>query len=723
MPSGPPEAVRLAQRVTRWLAVAGFLALTLVTIVWLSLDRHPPEWDHANHLERAVRCAQGIRGGDWDAMLGHSPFYPPLVLCAAGLVYLAAPTDVAAGAVVMLVALALGMFATYLLARPIVGEAGAAVAALLYGTAPYVVFSTLRMQLDLPLAAMVALALVVIREADGLRHTGWAFLTGAVLGLGMLTKPPFGVYVGPALIWLLRGMRSWRGAANGLLALGVGAVVALPWYGPRLFGLPSQVAWRTVSADETSHLDPRTWSALLQYPGWLPSQFGVAATAVLCIGLVATMYQRRWWLVGSLVGPFLVFEGLRNKNLRYTLPLLPLAAVVAAIGWRVLPRGVRVAATAVLGVVAVLQVGATAFDRPRAAHVPGLGVPLGISSPPLRGDWRHREILALIVRDSGGRPATVSVVPNHPFFSLSNFSYYALRDGLALELSRGWGDETPLGIEYVILKTGDVGPSWTEAKIRRATASVEAPAGLGRVFPVIGRFALPDGTEAIVRVRRLTAVPGASAADVAEAAERAFWRWIADYARDLEAPSIRLRYDDGAREGRITRVQLTAARATIAEFLRPRAARLRIRDVGVVVEDVVINPYRALAEARLELLDASVFRLEHATITAGDLASFLAELPKLRTQVTLEAGALAVVVRQFGPDVTGRVRVVPAPGDLPVAFVPEDVRVGRVALPDALVDWVTRQFDPTGRIARRLAMPVKIGRVTVEPAGVTISVE
>jgi hypothetical protein len=80
-------------------------------------------------------------------------------------------------------------------------------------------------------------------------------------------------------------------------------------------------------------------------------------------------------------------------------------------------------------------------------------------------------------------------------------------------------------------------------------------------------------------------------------------------------------------------------------------------------------------------------------------------------------------VRQFGPDVTGRVRVVRAPGDLPIALVPEGVRVGRLAIPDGLVDWVTRQYDPTGRIARRLAMPVKIGQVTIQADGVTISGE
>jgi len=274
--------------VARWTAAAGFGALALMAAVWFALDRHPPEWDHANHLERAIECARGIRSGDWDLMLGHSPFYPPLALCAAGLAYVVAPTDMAAAGTAMIAALGLGMLATYLLARPLVGEAGAAVAALLYGSAPYVVFSTLRLQLDLPLAAMVALALVVMREADGLRHIGWAVVTGAVLGLGMLTKPPFGVYVAPALLWLLRGMRDRRGAVRGLLMLGVCAAIALPWYGPRLIGLPAQFAGRAASVDETrrssiegemSGMHGTTTAPIFIVPSTISSQSTVAPEA------------------------------------------------------------------------------------------------------------------------------------------------------------------------------------------------------------------------------------------------------------------------------------------------------------------------------------------------------------------------------------------------------------------------------------------------------------
>ena len=184
-------------------------------------------------------------------------------------------------------------------------------------------------------------------------------------------------------------------------------------------------------------------------------------------------------------------------------------------------------------------------------------------------------------------------------------------------------------------------------------ASLEAPDGIARVFPVIGRFALPDGSEATVRARRLVAVPGASTAKV-EHAERAFWRWLSEFAQEVEAPVLRTRYDGGAREGRFAEIELSAARVTFAEFRRPRAARLRMRDVRVVLEDVVINPFSAVSEGRLEPLHAGRLRLERATITAADLARFLGELPKMRVQVSLHRGALAVRVDQFGPDVTGR---------------------------------------------------------------------
>ena len=179
-----------------WLIVGGvYLALVLIAAVWLAIDRRPPEWDHANHLERVVHCAEDLARRDVRAIIERSSFYPPVVPCAAALVYRLVPSDAAAAQSVILAFLGLGMAAVYLLGRHVAGGTQGVVAAVVFGCAPFVVFSALRFQLDLPLAAMVALALVVIFQTDGFTRLGWSLVAGLVFAAGMLTKPPFAVYV------------------------------------------------------------------------------------------------------------------------------------------------------------------------------------------------------------------------------------------------------------------------------------------------------------------------------------------------------------------------------------------------------------------------------------------------------------------------------------------------------------------------------------------------
>ena len=78
-----------------WLAVVGvFAVLCVVVTVWASIDRHPPEWDYANHLERALECHRTLANPAADRfgeIMGASAFYPPLAICTAGALYFAFP--------------------------------------------------------------------------------------------------------------------------------------------------------------------------------------------------------------------------------------------------------------------------------------------------------------------------------------------------------------------------------------------------------------------------------------------------------------------------------------------------------------------------------------------------------------------------------------------------------------------------------------------------------
>jgi len=157
------------------LALTGLLVgLATVMVVWLGIDRRPPEWDHANHLERAVACHRSLAapGRDWlQEIIAESSFYPPIVTCAAGLLYFALPIVPLTAQAVIWAFLVVGTLAVFGLGRRLLDADAGLLAAFLFATAPFVVFMLLNFQLDLPLAAMVALSLSWPRWRVGTR--GW----------------------------------------------------------------------------------------------------------------------------------------------------------------------------------------------------------------------------------------------------------------------------------------------------------------------------------------------------------------------------------------------------------------------------------------------------------------------------------------------------------------------------------------------------------------------
>ena len=712
----------------------GWLVLALVAAAWVAVDRRPPEWDHANHLERALLCARDIKAGDLHAILERSSFYPPVAPCVAGALALVLPAE-AAGTAALLVFLAIGMAAVYLLGYRLgVGRAGVA-AALFFGAAPFVVYSTLLFQLDLPLAAMVALALAALVATEDFTRLGAALAVGVVCGLGMLTKPTFALYVLPAaLVIVVRGGR--RGLPRAALATLIAAALALPWFGPRLLGLGAQVDARAFAqAAEAGHPDPFTWTGLIFYLRNLGYQLGIATTLLAAVGLVVAVIRRQWFLLVAALSPFLVLEVIRNKNLRYSLPVLGALAVLAGLGFETLPERGRRGLAIALVVLGLVQVSAITTGVPPNAKLPGIGTWWLPTAVPSRVDWRHHDILALLEHDRRGAsatvikgdprrvplfPPTVSVVPNYALFSVSNFRYYALRDGFDIQFVRAW-DDPPLGIDYMILKTGDVGPSWTAEKSRRAAARLTADPSLARVFPVIGEFPLPDGSTASVHARRIPPLTDITPATLAAAVEGGLRRRLGDVARDVEGLEVHLVYDEGILAGRIRRAEVRASAATLGELARPGTSTLRVHDLRVALEDLLVNPWSAREAGRFDPLDLGRLRLESATVTIADLQTFVAGLKRFRrSTVTADGDALAVAIRQSGPDVKARVRLASAT-DRPFALSVERVRVGGLPVPDALVGWVVRNFDPTPKIASRVPFPVQIGRVSVRDEALRIT--
>ncbi len=712
--------------------VLAAIALGVAVAAWTAIDRRPPEWDYANHLQRALECHRILAGhAAAGEILWQSGFYPPGALCLAGAAYFLFPNTFLTARLLMLAWTALAMAAVLALGRRLLDARTGALAAILLASAPLTAVLLLSFQLDTPLMAMVAVALWALARTEAFGATGRSLAFGAVLAAGMLTKIPFGLYVLPPLLWAAvqaarapdRRARLSRLAG----ALALGAILMLPWYGARLVSLPQTILYRAgAMGAEEGDPTPLSVAGLLTYPHHMVYALGPVTALLLLLGVVWLWRERsaRGFLWTASLLPFALISLLQNKDLRYLVPLIPAASLVAAAAGRGLSsRGRRglIAACAALGAV---QVSMVMFGLPPAPRVPSRAESL--VRPPDPAAWPQPAILDAIARDRGRQPTTIAVVPNHPFFSRSNFAYEIARRELPFQAGRAWR-AAPLGVDYVVVKGGAQGPAWTAERSERITRAFEgADPYLAAIYPVAAEYPLPDGSVASLRARRIPPLRAVTPAAVARRLESLPGRLLedpllADHVRDPVNVRIRLDYESEAiLRGEVARATIEADSAVIGELRRRERAPLRVRDAVVEIRGLLINPHRLMATGALEVLDAADVRVERLRVTEQDLTAMLHGQPAGRgVRVELGDGEVRLRLTRVGPPVSVRARLVPGVEGRPFGLVVDQLRIAGLPVPTGLVNWLARQVDPT-RALRRLPIAVSVAPIRIEPGRILI---
>ncbi|MBI4096575.1 MAG: glycosyltransferase family 39 protein [Candidatus Levybacteria bacterium] len=323
-----------------------FLILLFIAgnLLWVKLNTFPPFYDSAGHTNTAFAYADIFTGqrqlSSIKEFLTVNTYYPPLFFIMGGLLTSVFGQDYKVLQFSSVFLLGISAFFLYLYVKELTqNKKWAILASAIFVTLPNIWEQSRYFMLDLPLTTLIIIILYLLQRFNNTTKNLYLLLSLLFIGLAQLTKWYAGVYLAiPALLTLYSYFKHSQNRKKPLIliliALGINLITALPWYIINFQQVLSSGLFFTNPdfGDPTNLFSPRN---LLFYPTLLLNYQIVSLQFILLIlGIIFFFRERKKKLIFGLqiLLAYLVFTFIGNKNLRYTLPLLPFLAVIMGYG-------------------------------------------------------------------------------------------------------------------------------------------------------------------------------------------------------------------------------------------------------------------------------------------------------------------------------------------------------------------------------------------------------
>lgn len=317
------------------------------TLVWLLLDRLPPNWDDAWYLTNSLTVYDSLAHGGIIGFLAKLNsvfgFKAPLIAALPAPFYLLFGRRWHAAYLVNIAGMLLLFWVLYRIGSRWWSERAGLLAVIIAGTMPLLYGLSHWYLVEYPLAALLAFSIWLLIESAGFERRGMTLCFGVAFGMGMLLKVSFAAFILPAFLYL------WAGSRRRLRSLALAALpcllLALPWYAGHLrpvirnaldagFGQPAAVqgtgpifALHTMTAYVSHVIVGGT------------SEYYAALTILLVFWTACRPAGRLWFqslpkkpaaVLLFWLSPFALFLLGGNKDIRYIAPVLPAFALLAA---------------------------------------------------------------------------------------------------------------------------------------------------------------------------------------------------------------------------------------------------------------------------------------------------------------------------------------------------------------------------------------------------------
>jgi hypothetical protein len=471
-------------------SAALYLFFAASTVLWLRLDRAPPNWDDAWYLTNSLVMFDALADGGlpgyvakFFSILG---FKAPLITVLPTPFYLLLGRHWHAAFLVNVASMALLFAALYGLARRWWSERAGLLAIAIAGTMPLLYGLSRWFMVEYTLTAAITAAVWLLSSTEGLKSDRRAIAFGAVCGLGLLLKTTFGLFV--LLPFCYAWWRSARGGRTLALAVIPCLLIALPWYLRNARGI---IRFALTSGYGAESLASRggivSARALREY---LHSA-AASGLSYYFVGLGAVLFAvalaRRprvpavllLWLV-----PFILFLFSANRDIRLATPVLPaIALLMAGVLDQTIPDGRLLAGMLVFPVVSLCAV---------SFGIPWRSEDLAYARHYDRRSWPLEETLRAVANRRTGR-ALVLAASDVARFNANNLELTTVAARLPLRVE-STAHESDLRTvltaldqaDFVVFQEGPEREAWiinphgpeVAGRVRRDPAFREIPFGL-----------------------------------------------------------------------------------------------------------------------------------------------------------------------------------------------------------------------------------------------------
>jgi len=343
------------------------LVLVVMNLVWLGLDKTPPAWDQAAHLRSIVWFNYFLQGkfwGNFRDLLRVFWGYPPLIYFLGGLWSLVFGVGIVKITFINTFFLVAGVYGVYSLAKEVSkNNLVALLAAIIFSLFPVIGDISRNMLLDLPLLVWVVWGWYFWLKSDDLKNKKESWLLLLMLVLASLTKLNGFLYFVPVLIVLV--VKSFKNI-DILVKLVIGGLVYMVavgwwWVGnwTAIYGYLTGLAGQGESlTDPMNLMEWQTWTHYLKL--MVLHQIGPITffVGLFLIFWVPKKNKKNILLLITTILVYIIFTVVKNKDFRFTLPILVPMAIWMAWGGMELFKKVRVLSLGIL----ILLIGWLGFN-------------------------------------------------------------------------------------------------------------------------------------------------------------------------------------------------------------------------------------------------------------------------------------------------------------------------------------------------------------------------